>query len=61
MSCWLSIALALSGDALGESVEHHQTLFCVLTQLLELREWSELLFHLFDCRHGGGGVFARHP
>ena len=51
----------LERDALGEGVERHQTLFRVLTQLLELREWSELLFHLLDCRHGGGGVFARHP
>ena len=51
----------LERDALGEGIERHQTLFCVLTQLLELRERSELLFHDLDCRHRGGGVFARQP
>ena len=57
--CWLSSALALRDDVLGEGVQSGEPLFGALAQLVELRERDELLFDFLDGRHRGGRVLAR--
>ena len=57
--CWLSSALALLRDVLGEGVERREALLGALAQLVEPRQRPELALDVLDGGHRRGRVLAR--